>query len=316
MSFTGPAPDCAEIGPVGENLSFGSAASGSAQFWNSSGPDQLENIPPVALLHNEDPRRSMRTRQKSSKSKDYICYLVWSSPSTPLSFLSPSSATPGTSLYPLIHYLSCNRFCDFYQCFLAAISAGVEHTTYSEAASVPEWRRTMQQEVDAPRKNGTWTLTTFPLGKCTLGCKWVYHIKYKADSAVEHYKARLVVFGNKQKEDIDYSKTFTPVSKMVTVRTLLSLAFACNWDIHQMDVHNSFLHGIWSRRFSFTLGFWSSGPAQVFRLNKSLYGLRQSPRCWFSKFTIALHQCGFVQSYADYFLFTSQIFVGHWNCSK
>ncbi|KAI5670896.1 hypothetical protein M9H77_11260 [Catharanthus roseus] len=101
----------------------------------------------------------------------------------------------------------------------------------------------MRQEIDALEQNGTWILTSLPPGKRALGSKWVYRIKYKADGTIERYKARLVILGNTQMAGIDFTDTFAPVAKMVTVRTLLSVAAARNWPIHQMDVHNAFLHG-------------------------------------------------------------------------
>ena len=101
----------------------------------------------------------------------------------------------------------------------------------------------MKAEIDALERNGTWTLTTLPKGKKPIGCKWVFWVKYKSDGSIERYKAHLVVLGNNQKAKIDYNETFAPVAKMVSVRNFLVVAVACDWELHQMDVHNAFLHG-------------------------------------------------------------------------
>lgn len=53
----------------------------------------------------------------------------------------------------------------------------------------------------------------------------------------------MVILGNTQAEGIAYTKTFVPVAKMVIVCAFLVMAATKNWELHQMDVHNMFLHG-------------------------------------------------------------------------
>ncbi|WCJ40792.1 Retrovirus-related Pol polyprotein from transposon RE1 [Euphorbia peplus] len=93
---------------------------------------------------------------------------------------------------------------------------------------------------------------------------------------------------------------------MVTVRTFLSIAVVKGWAVHQMDVHNAFLHGDLQEEVYVRVppGFAGGKTGLVCRLRKSLYGLKQAPRCWFGKLVNALKQFGFTQSYSDYSLFT------------
>nr|GEV97974.1 putative reverse transcriptase, RNA-dependent DNA polymerase, Gag-polypeptide of LTR copia-type [Tanacetum cinerariifolium] len=106
-----------------------------------------------------------------------------------------------------------------------------------------KWRNAMQQEIKAFYKNETWTLEELPEGKRPIDSKWVYKTKFKSNGEVERYKARLVAKGCTQKEEVDYHETFAPVSKLVTVPTLLVVATKKGWIIHQLDVNNAFLHG-------------------------------------------------------------------------
>lgn len=82
----------------------------------------------------------------------------------------------------------------------------------------------MQQEIKSLKKNGTWTFTNLPKGKQTIDSKWVYKVKYKPNGEVEQYKVRLVTKEFSQLEGIDYHDMFAPVTKLVTVRTLLAIA--------------------------------------------------------------------------------------------
>ena len=130
-----------------------------------------------------------------------------------------------------------------HRAFLAFISQENEHVTYTDAVKDSRWRDIMKSEIHALETNGTWIVTQLPPRKKTLSCKWVYKIKHKVDGSVEQFKARLVILDNHQKEGIDYTKTFAPVVKMVTVRTVLAVVATRAWELHHMDVHNAFLHG-------------------------------------------------------------------------
>ena len=79
---------------------------------------------------------------------------------------------------------------------------------------------------------------------------------------------------------MDYSDTFSPVAKMTSVRFFISLVATYNWDLHQLDIKNVFLHGDLQEEVYMEqpLGFVAQGEiGRVCHLRKSLYGLKQSP---------------------------------------
>ncbi|CAM8999542.1 unnamed protein product [Rhodiola kirilowii] len=166
----------------------------------------------------------------------------------------------------------------------------------------------MDAEINALQANNTWSITDLPVGKNAVGCKWVFKIKRKSDGTIERYKARLVAKGFTQLEELDYHETFAPVVKMNTFRTLLAVAASRGWPLYQLDVNNAFLHGILDEEVYMNLppGYYRSDKAQgrVCKLHKSLYGLKQASRQWFSKFSETLIQYGLQSSLNDYSLFT------------
>ncbi|XP_020207367.1 uncharacterized protein LOC109792370 [Cajanus cajan] len=102
----------------------------------------------------------------------------------------------------------------------------------------------MHEEIFALEENDTWVLTALPHHKTAIGCRWVYKIKHRADGSIERYKARLVAKGYTQMEGLDFIDTYSPVAKLTTVRLILALATMNNWHLKQLDVNNTFLHGI------------------------------------------------------------------------
>ena len=67
--------------------------------------------------------------------------------------------------------------------------------------------------------------------------------KKKLDGTIDKYKARLIVKGFKQKKYLDYFDTYSPVTKITSIRMLIALASVYDLQIHQMDVKTAFLNG-------------------------------------------------------------------------
>jgi hypothetical protein len=136
--------------------------------------------------------------------------------------------------------------------------------------------------------------------------KWLFRHKLTSDGSLDRYKARWVLRGFTQRPEMDCDETFSPVVKFATVRTVLSLALYRDWAIHQVDVKNAFLHGTLMETVysSPPPGFGHDArPDLVCRLNRSLYGLKQTPRAWYSRFASYLTSIGFVEAKSDTFLF-------------
>ena len=73
----------------------------------------------------------------------------------------------------------------------------------------------------------------------------------------------------------------SPVVKPVTVRLVLSLAVSRDWCLRQIDVSNAFLHSFLTKEVYMQQppGFKDSRcPRYVCKLQRALYGLKQSPR--------------------------------------
>ncbi|GJT63798.1 retrovirus-related pol polyprotein from transposon TNT 1-94 [Tanacetum coccineum] len=239
-------------------------------------------------------RKSIKNKQPPIKLQDYIL------PTSKIHSVTYSK-------HHNAHYTNYSNLTPNSLHFINNIHKVTEPTTYLQASKNPKWVEAMNLEIQALEKNNTWKLVPLPAGKIPIGSKWVYRIKHKANGTIERYKARVVAKGFNQKEGIDYTETFAPVAKMVTVRTLIAMAISNGWIIEQLDVNNAFLHGDLHEDVYMKVpqGYSTSLPSNIVcKLTKSLYGLKQANRQWFEKLTTFLVSIGFKQSYVDTSLFT------------
>ncbi|KAM2051568.1 hypothetical protein TB2_032480 [Malus domestica] len=209
--------------------------------------------------------------------------------------------------YPLNNYVSTRHLSKSNKSFVYQLSTVSIPNNVQEALAYSRWKDAMNEELRLLKNNATWEITDLPAGKKHVGCKWVYTVKYKADGTVNRFKARLVAKGYTQKYGINYTDTFAPVAKINIVRVLLSLAANLDWPLQQFDVKNAFLHGDLIEEIYIDLPPGWSDPdirkQKVCRLKKSLYGLKQSPRTWFGRFTKSMKAFGYRQSNWDHTLF-------------
>jgi hypothetical protein len=74
-------------------------------------------------------------------------------------------------------------------------------------------------------------VASIPKDKKEIGCKWVYKVKHNANGSMSKYKARLVAKGYAQTYGINYEKTYSPIVKMTTVRSIFVMAVAKGWSL-------------------------------------------------------------------------------------
>ena len=183
-------------------------------------------------------------------------------------------------------------------------------TSYKEAIISPqkcEWQKAMEAEMSALHENQTFQLATRP-NKKVVGGRWVFNIKTN-DGSEQTYKARYVAKGFSQIRDIDYTETFSPTARITSVRMLMDIAAKESLVIHQMDVKTAFLNAsidceIYIEQPEGFEKYDKDGRKYVLKLNKSLYGLKQSGRNWNSLLHSFLVSEGFQQSLADNCIYT------------
>lgn len=198
------------------------------------------------------------------------------------------------------------KFRDYETSYFCEVSE--DSLTYAEAMGGQDshfWKKAICQELDSLVENNTWTEVNLPVNKSVIQSKWVFKIKRNENGEPTEYKARLVARGFQQKENFDLSEIYAPVAKLVTLRIALAVANQLNMTIQQMDVKSAFLNGdINEEVYMQKPEGMDANDGRVLKLNKSLYGLKKSPRYWNDKFNIFMINQGFNRSKGDYCLYS------------
>lgn len=192
------------------------------------------------------------------------------------------------------------RFEDYDTELIAALSAGAmsgEIPENYETALEKGWKKAINEELQAVEENKTWKLVPRPANKEVIDSKWVFSLKER--NGVNIKKARLVARGFKQKHIEE--EIYSPVACMMSIRVLLALSVKMELLIHQMDVKCAFLNGELKEPVFMEPpeGLENVPDGYVCELRKALYGLRQSPKCWYDKLNEHLVSIGFARSLSD-----------------
>ena len=165
-----------------------------------------------------------------------------------------------------------------------------------------KWMEACQKEYDTLMDFNTWTLVEKPPGINVVGNRWVFRIKRDNVGQVDRIKARLVAQGFSQVPGIDFNETYSPTIRFTSIRFILALAAHYNLELRQIDIKGAYLNGMLDETVYMRQpeGFTSEGRENyVCKLNKGIYGLKQSGRVWYQTLKDKMKKLGFIPGKAD-----------------
>lgn len=209
----------------------------------------------------------------------------------------PTNAVPDDTLLPLINLDSEADFIAFCEAYASELAFPLINThcpdepTFREAMKSPDsakWTLGIQDELKSLKEMGVYKLvphSDIPAGRKILRGKWVLILKRDELGDPVRHKACFVALGYEQIFGQDYGDTTSPIARMESVRLLLNIAAAKDWDIQQIDVKTAFLYGLLPADEAQYLeqpeSFEEPGKEDwVWCLQRGLYGMKQSGRIW------------------------------------
>jgi hypothetical protein len=121
-----------------------------------------------------------------------------------------------------------------------------EPCSFKQAMQHPDaaqWLAAASKENAHHEANGTWSLVEVPAGAKILPSLWVFNLKRNPDGTVASYKGRLVAQGNHQRPGFDYSETFVPTFRQLSMRLIMALAAEGDLHMRSVDITSAFTNG-------------------------------------------------------------------------
>ena len=115
-----------------------------------------------------------------------------------------------------------------------------------------------------------------------MRCHLVFTVKRNRDGSIEKFKCRLVADGNTQRYGIDFTHVFSTVAKISTLRLVLTLAAAHDYNLTSADIRQAYLRATLDEDLYMRVPPGlptrdATGSKLVIKLRRSLYGLRVRP---------------------------------------
>ena len=142
----------------------------------------------------------------------------------------------------------------------------------------------------------TWKLVEKPPRSNIVRCQWTFRVKRDNLGAVNKFNTRLVVQGFSQVEGLNYNKTFSPTIKFTTIRLMIALTCRYNLELCHINIKGTYLNGkLDDDMYMHQLGGFTAKAEEhlVCKLNKSMYGLKQSGHVWHQTLKQGLEKLGF-----------------------
>jgi len=166
------------------------------------------------------------------------------------------------------------------------------------------WLKASQKEYDQIEQKGVWVWEHPPPNTPVMGTKWVYVRKTKVDGSLDKFKARICVQGFRSIPGVHHFETYAPTASAAAARMMFALACAKDLRVDQMDVSGAFLYATLDEDiYCHPPEGYEDPEGRVWKLKKSLYGLKQALREWIAKLTRVLETAGFVRSIVEPSLF-------------